>query len=52
LHEDTCVTLARASWLVVVGICLVATVILFTDGYNGYAIVVGAVGASAAVNLF
>ena len=44
-------SLGQASWLTVVGICLIAVVILAIDGYTGYSIVVGAVGASAAVNL-
>ena len=45
-------SLERASWLTVVGICGIAAVILLIDGYVGYPIVIGAVGASAAVNLF
>ena len=44
-------SLERASWLTVVAICAVATIILAFDGYSGYSIVVGAVGISAAVNL-
>jgi hypothetical protein len=46
------VSLERASWLTVVVICGIAAVILVIDGYVGYPIVIGAVGASAAVNLF
>jgi len=46
------VSLERASWLTVVVICGIAAVILLIDGYIGYPIVIGAVGASAAVNLF
>ena len=45
-------SLERASWLTVVVICGIAAVILLIDGYIGYPIVIGAVGASAAVNLF
>jgi hypothetical protein len=45
------VSLARASWLTVVAICAVSVVLLAISGYNGYSIVVGAVGLSAAVNL-
>ena len=45
------VSLERASWLTVVGACAVAAVILALDGYVGYPIVIGAVGAAAAVNL-
>ena len=43
--------LARISWLVTVGICLVAALLLLLNGYFGYAGVLLAVGASAAVNL-
>jgi hypothetical protein len=46
------VTLERASWLTVVGACVIAALILAIDGYVGYPIVIAAVGASAAVNLF
>jgi hypothetical protein len=45
------VSLARASWLTVVIACAIAALILAIDGYVGYPIVIGAVGASAAVNL-
>jgi hypothetical protein len=45
------VSLGEVSWLVVVAICLVATLILALDGYAGYSIVAGAVGLSASVNL-
>jgi hypothetical protein len=45
------VSLERVSWLAVVGACIVATVLLALNGYSGYSIVVGAVGAAAAVNL-
>ena len=41
----------RAVWIAVVGACLVAVVLLATNGYTGYSITVGAVGAAAAVNL-
>ncbi|HMJ94222.1 MAG TPA: hypothetical protein VK486_00095 [Thermoleophilaceae bacterium] len=43
--------LARISWLVTVGICLIAALLLLLNGYFGYAGVLLAVGASAAVNL-
>ena len=43
--------LSRISWLVTVGICLVAALLLVLDGYYGYSLVLLAVGASAAVNL-
>lgn len=42
---------ARASWITIVAICGLAVVLLAVDGYTGYAITVGAVGAAAAVNL-
>lgn len=42
----------RASWCTVIGACLIAVVLLALDGYTGYAITVGAVGAAGAVNLF
>lgn len=45
-------SLARASWLTVVIACAIAALILVINGYVGYPIVVGAVGISAAVNLF
>jgi len=45
------VPLARISWLVTVGICLVAALLLLLEGYFGYSGVVLAVGAAAAVNL-
>ena len=44
--------LARIAWLVTVCICLVASALLLISGYQGYAAVVLAVGASAAINLF
>jgi hypothetical protein len=45
------VSLERASWLVVVGVFAVATLLLALNGYSGYSIVAAAVGAAAAVNL-
>jgi hypothetical protein len=45
------VPLSRIAWLVTVGICLVAAVLLLVDGYFGYSGVLLAVGAAAAVNL-
>ena len=44
-------TLARASWTTVVGICAIAVVLLAIGDYTGYAITVAAVGLAAAVNL-
>ena len=44
-------TLARASWITVVGGCAIAVVLLAIGGYTGYSITVGAVGLAAVVNL-
>ncbi len=44
-------SLARASWIVVVSICAIAAVLFALSGYTGYSITVGAVGLAAAVNL-
>jgi len=38
--------------MVVVGACLIAAILFALNGYTGYAITVGAVGAAAGVNLF
>jgi hypothetical protein len=46
------VPLQRISWLVTVGLCLIAALLLLLNGYSGYAGVLVAVGAAAAVNLF
>jgi hypothetical protein len=45
------VTLARASWIVVVAVCTIAAVLFAFSGYTGYAATVSAVGLAAAVNL-
>jgi hypothetical protein len=44
------VPLARISWIVTVCVCLLAAVLLLLNGYSGYAGVLVAVGAAAAVN--
>jgi hypothetical protein len=44
-------TLARASWTIVVAICAIAAVLFAFSGYTGYAVTVTAVGLAAAVNL-
>lgn len=49
--DDTAVRVSRIPWLVTVLICVVAAVLLLVSGYQGYAAVVFAVGASAAINL-
>lgn len=43
--------LARLAWLVTVAVCLIAAVAVFLNGYEGYFLVLLAVGAAAAVNL-
>ena len=43
--------LARASWLVVVGVCTIAALLLAVTDYTGYSVTVIAVGLAAAVNL-
>ena len=43
--------LSRISWLVTVGVCLIAALLLLLSGYSGYSAVLLAVGAAAAVNL-
>jgi hypothetical protein len=45
------VPLSKIAWLTTVGVCLVTAVLMFVAGYNGYAGVAIAVGASAAINL-
>ncbi len=44
-------SLPRISWLVTVGLCLVAAVLLLVNGYVGYFGILLAVAAAAAVNL-
>ena len=43
--------LSRVAWLAVVGISALAVLLLAVNGYAGYAVVLGAVGLAAAVNL-
>jgi hypothetical protein len=45
------VSLARASWIVVVSVCAIAAVAFAFSGYTGYAITLVAVGLAAGVNL-
>jgi hypothetical protein len=45
------VSLARASWTIVVAICAIAAVLFAVSGYTGYTITLVAVGLAAAVNL-
>ena len=44
--------LARIAWLVTVGLCLIAVLVLVLNGYLGYAGVTFAVAVAAAINLF
>jgi hypothetical protein len=45
------VPLSRIAWVVTVGVCLVAALLLLLNGYYGYSGVLLAVGVAAAVNL-
>jgi hypothetical protein len=45
------VTLARASWITVVVVCVIAAVLFAFSGYTGYAATLIAVGLAAGVNL-
>jgi len=45
------VPLFRIAWLVTVLACMLTCVVLLLSGYQGYAAVFLAVGASAAINL-
>jgi hypothetical protein len=44
-------TLARASWMIVVAVCAIAAILFAISGYTGYTFVLIAVGLAAAVNL-
>ncbi len=44
-------SLARASWLLTVIVCVLLAILLLIEGYTGYFGVLLAVAASAAVNL-
>jgi hypothetical protein len=45
------VPLTRIAWLVTIAACLIIAALLLISGYQGYAALAGAVGASAAINL-
>jgi hypothetical protein len=45
------VPLSRLAWLITVGICLIAALVLLLSGYDGYAGVALAVGIAAGINL-
>lgn len=49
--DDRPVNIRRVSWTVTVGVCLLIGLLLLVSGYQGYAAVALAVGASAALNL-
>jgi hypothetical protein len=49
--DESTVNLARGAWLVTVGACAIAVLILILDGYYGYAGVTLAVAISAGINL-
>jgi hypothetical protein len=51
ISEDDHVPLNRIAWLLTVGAALIAALLLFLSGYNGYGALAIAVGASAAINL-
>jgi hypothetical protein len=49
--DESSVNIGRAAWVVTVGACLIAVLILVLDGYYGYAGVTLAVAISAGINL-
>ena len=49
--QNSAVPLSRISWIVTVAICLIASLLLLLNGYQGYSGVLLAVGAAAAVNV-
>ena len=49
--QNTVVNLGRIAWLVTVGACLIAVLILVLEGYYGYAAVTFAVALAAFINL-
>jgi hypothetical protein len=52
VREDTRpVPLSRIAWLVTVGVCLIAALVLVLSGYDGYAGIAIAVALSAGINL-
>ena len=44
-------SLSRTAWITVTGICVIASLLLLVNGYDGYSAVLLFVGLSAAVNL-
>jgi hypothetical protein len=51
IGEDGAVGFSKIAWLVTVAAALIAALLLFLSGYNGYGAVAIAVGLSAAINL-
>ena len=51
VSKNAVVPLTRVAWLVTIAACLVTAVLLLVSGYQGYAALAVAVGASAAINL-
>ena len=51
VSKNAVVPLTRVAWLVTIAAALVTAVLLLVSGYQGYAAVAVAVGASAAINL-
>ena len=49
--QNMAVDLGRLAWLVTVGACLIAVLILVLEGYFGYAAVTFAVAVAAGINL-
>jgi hypothetical protein len=43
--------ISRVAWISVIAACALAAIMFALNGYTGYAITVGAVGAAAGVNL-
>lgn len=52
LRKNTGVSLARVSWITVLGLAAIAVLLLAINGYTGYSITAGAVGLAAAANVF
>jgi hypothetical protein len=51
-RDQSSFDLGRAAWFVTALACFVAAVIVFLEGYYGYAGVTAAVAVAAAINLF
>jgi hypothetical protein len=51
VSKNGVVPLTRIAWLATIAACLLAAVLLLVGGYQGYAALAVAVGASAAINL-